>query len=172
MFFSHCLLTWLALSQIKRIHVPSTGLSDHQMPKGSDESWVRKLYDQHLTSKPHPHFRKPRMSNSAFVVLHFADLVSDGGHNSDYSKVGKNCKTNDFWSVICCSGEKPQTTATTSSKPLIIYLLSTRAMNITVLIVHFFLFYQVQYECDGFLDKNRDTVFEELINILKASQVD
>lgn len=31
--------------------------------------------------------------------------------------------------------------------------------------------YQVQYECDGFLDKNRDTVFEELINILRASQV-
>ena len=30
----------------------------------------------------------------------------------------------------------------------------------------------MQYECDGFLDKNRDTVFEELINILKASQVD
>uniref|UniRef100_A0A671WPM1 Methyl-CpG binding domain protein 3b n=1 Tax=Sparus aurata TaxID=8175 RepID=A0A671WPM1_SPAAU len=73
-----------------------------RMPKGSDESWVRKLYDQHLTGKPHPHFRKPRMSNSAFIVLHFADTV--------------------------------------------------------------------QYECDGFLDKNRDTVFEELINILKASQ--
>lgn len=33
-------------------------------------------------------------------------------------------------------------------------------------------FNQVQYECEGFLDKNRDTVFEELINILKASQVD
>lgn len=30
---------------------------------------------------------------------------------------------------------------------------------------------QVQYECDGFLDKNRDTVFEEPINILRASQV-
>ncbi|XP_029285478.1 unconventional myosin-Vb [Cottoperca gobio] len=73
-----------------------------RMPKGSDESWVRKLYDQHLTSKPHPHFQKPRMSNSAFIVLHFADTV--------------------------------------------------------------------QYECDGFLGKNRDTVFEELINILKASQ--
>ncbi|XP_070817988.1 unconventional myosin-Va [Chaetodon trifascialis] len=73
-----------------------------RMPKGSDESWVRKLYDQHLTSKPHPHFRKPRMSNSAFIVLHFADMV--------------------------------------------------------------------QYEGDGFLDKNRDTVFEELINILRASQ--
>ncbi|XP_037626666.1 unconventional myosin-Vb [Sebastes umbrosus] len=73
-----------------------------RMPKGSDESWVQKLYDQHLTSRPHPHFQKPRMSNSAFVVLHFADTV--------------------------------------------------------------------QYECDGFLGKNRDTVFEELINILKASQ--
>uniref|UniRef100_A0A7N6C0R4 Methyl-CpG binding domain protein 3b n=1 Tax=Anabas testudineus TaxID=64144 RepID=A0A7N6C0R4_ANATE len=73
-----------------------------RMPKGSDESWVQKLYDQHLTSKPHPHFQKPRMSNSAFIVLHFADVV--------------------------------------------------------------------KYECDGFLDKNRDTVFEELVNILKASQ--
>ncbi|XP_017262666.1 unconventional myosin-Vb [Kryptolebias marmoratus] len=73
-----------------------------RMPKGSDESWVLKLYDQHLTSKPHPHFRKPRMSNSAFIILHFADTV--------------------------------------------------------------------QYECSGFLDKNRDTVFEELINILRASQ--
>nr|XP_033477195.1 unconventional myosin-Vb [Epinephelus lanceolatus] len=73
-----------------------------RMPKGSDVSWVQKLYDQHLTGKPHPHFQKPRMSNSAFVVLHFADTV--------------------------------------------------------------------QYECDGFLNKNRDTVFEELINILKASQ--
>ncbi|XP_061833885.1 unconventional myosin-Vb isoform X2 [Nerophis lumbriciformis] len=73
-----------------------------RMPKGSDESWVLKLYDQHLTGRAHPHFRKPRMSNSAFVILHFADMV--------------------------------------------------------------------QYECGGFLDKNRDTVFEELINILKASQ--
>uniref|UniRef100_H3CZ56 Methyl-CpG binding domain protein 3b n=1 Tax=Tetraodon nigroviridis TaxID=99883 RepID=H3CZ56_TETNG len=73
-----------------------------RMPKGSDESWVQKLYDQHLTSKAHPHFRKPRMSNSSFIVLHFADTV--------------------------------------------------------------------QYESDGFLDKNRDTVFEELVNILKASQ--
>lgn len=45
------------------------------MPKGSDESWVRKLYDQHLTAKPHPHFCKPRMSNKAFIVQHFADTV-------------------------------------------------------------------------------------------------
>ena len=55
---------------------------DNQMPKGSDESWVRKLYDQHLTSKPHPHFRKPRMSNSAFIVLHFADTVSHGDRHT------------------------------------------------------------------------------------------
>nr|XP_040040268.1 unconventional myosin-Vb [Gasterosteus aculeatus aculeatus] len=73
-----------------------------RMPKGSDESWVLKLYDQHLSSKRHPHFQKPRMSNGAFVILHFADAV--------------------------------------------------------------------QYECDGFLGKNRDTVFEELVNVLKASQ--
>ncbi|XP_061682257.1 unconventional myosin-Vb [Syngnathoides biaculeatus] len=73
-----------------------------RMPKGSDDSWVQKLYDQHLTGRGHPHFRKPRMSNSAFVILHFADTV--------------------------------------------------------------------QYECGSFLDKNRDTVFEELVNVLKASQ--
>ncbi|KAM3875664.1 unconventional myosin-Va [Diretmus argenteus] len=73
-----------------------------RMPKGSDESWARKLYDQHQSSKPHPHFRKPRMSNTAFIILHFADTV--------------------------------------------------------------------QYECGGFLDKNRDTVREEPINILRASQ--
>ncbi|XP_076135384.1 unconventional myosin-Vb [Alosa pseudoharengus] len=71
-----------------------------RMPKGSDESWARKLYDQHATKCAH--FRKPRMSNTAFIILHFADTV--------------------------------------------------------------------QYECDGFLDKNRDTVFEEPINIMKASQ--
>lgn len=63
--------------------VLSSFLCDHQMPKGSDESWVRKLYDQHLTGKPHPHFRKPRMSNSAFIVLHFADTVSDEGQHTD-----------------------------------------------------------------------------------------
>lgn len=30
---------------------------------------------------------------------------------------------------------------------------------------------QVEYQCDGFLEKNRDTVHEEQINILKASKV-
>ncbi|XP_061093823.1 unconventional myosin-Vb [Conger conger] len=73
-----------------------------RMPKGSDESWARKLYDQHQNHSPNPHFSKPRMSNTGFIIRHFADMV--------------------------------------------------------------------QYECDGFLDKNRDTVFEEPINILRASQ--
>ncbi|MBN3323059.1 MYO5B protein, partial [Atractosteus spatula] len=73
-----------------------------RMPKGSDETWARKLYEQHQNQNPNPHFGKPRMSDTAFVILHFAD--------------------------------------------------------------------RVQYECEGFLDKNRDTVFEEPINILKASQ--
>ncbi|XP_023699451.2 unconventional myosin-Vb isoform X1 [Paramormyrops kingsleyae] len=71
-----------------------------RMPKGSDENWARKLYDQHQNHSPH--FGKPRMSNLAFIIFHFADTV--------------------------------------------------------------------RYECDGFLDKNRDTIFEEPINILRASQ--
>uniref|UniRef100_A0A673XPX0 Myosin VA n=1 Tax=Salmo trutta TaxID=8032 RepID=A0A673XPX0_SALTR len=31
---------------------------------------------------------------------------------------------------------------------------------------------QVQYQCDGFLEKNKDTVNEEQINVLKASKLD
>lgn len=30
---------------------------------------------------------------------------------------------------------------------------------------------QVEYQCEGFLEKNRDRVYEEQINILKASRV-
>ncbi|XP_041085865.1 unconventional myosin-Vb isoform X2 [Polyodon spathula] len=71
-----------------------------RMPRGSDESWAQKLYMRHQNQSPH--FSKPRLSNTAFIIVHFAD--------------------------------------------------------------------RVQYECDGFLDKNRDTVFEEPINILKASK--
>ncbi|XP_029469861.1 unconventional myosin-Va-like isoform X2 [Rhinatrema bivittatum] len=44
-----------------------------KMPKGSDQSWVQKLYDRHLRSSRH--FKKPRMSNEAFIVCHFADAV-------------------------------------------------------------------------------------------------
>ena len=69
-----------------------------RMPKGSDKSWVEKLYDKCSKCE---HFQKPRLSQTAFIVKHFAD--------------------------------------------------------------------NVEYECAGFLDKNRDTVNEEQINILKAS---
>ena len=69
--------------------------------KGSDNSWVQKLYDKCSKCE---HFQKPRLSQTAFVVKHFAD--------------------------------------------------------------------NVEYESAGFLDKNRDTVNEEQINILRASAND
>jgi len=72
-----------------------------RVPKGSDKSWVEKLYDK---CKKYEHFSKPRLSQTAFLVRHFAD--------------------------------------------------------------------QVDYECEGFLHKNRDTVMEEQITILKASKND
>ncbi|CAH2296742.1 unconventional myosin-Vb isoform X2 [Pelobates cultripes] len=70
-----------------------------KVPKGTDQNWAQKLYDRHSSSQ---HFKKPRMSNVSFIVVHFAD--------------------------------------------------------------------KVEYQCDGFLEKNRDTVYEEQINILKASK--
>ncbi|XP_023589698.1 unconventional myosin-Vb, partial [Trichechus manatus latirostris] len=71
-----------------------------KVPKGTDQNWAQKLYDRHSSSQ---HFQKPRMSNTSFIVVHFAD--------------------------------------------------------------------KVEYHSDGFLEKNRDTVNEEQINILKASKV-
>ncbi|XP_039176419.1 unconventional myosin-Vb-like isoform X2 [Crotalus tigris] len=70
-----------------------------KVPKGTDENWAQKLYDRHGSSQ---HFQKPRMSNMAFIIVHFAD--------------------------------------------------------------------KVEYYCEGFLEKNRDTVHEEQINILKAGK--
>ena len=45
----------------------------YQMPKGSDDSWAQKLYNTHL--KTCSLFEKPRMSNRAFIIQHFADKV-------------------------------------------------------------------------------------------------
>ncbi|XP_071587359.1 unconventional myosin-Vb-like isoform X1 [Heliangelus exortis] len=70
-----------------------------KVPKGTDQTWAQKLYDRHACSH---HFQKPRMSNTSFIILHFAD--------------------------------------------------------------------KVEYQSEGFLEKNRDTVYEEQINILKASK--
>ncbi|XP_017274196.1 unconventional myosin-Va isoform X9 [Kryptolebias marmoratus] len=44
-----------------------------KMPKGSDDSWAQKLYNTHL--KTCCLFEKPRMSNRAFIIQHFADKV-------------------------------------------------------------------------------------------------
>ncbi|KAK0150594.1 Unconventional myosin-Vb [Merluccius polli] len=71
-----------------------------RVPKGTDENWTQKLYGKHSSSV---HFQKPRMSNTSFIIIHFAD--------------------------------------------------------------------KVEYQCEGFLEKNRDTVYEEQINILKASKM-
>ncbi|XP_049577986.1 unconventional myosin-Va isoform X1 [Syngnathus scovelli] len=71
-----------------------------KMPKGSDSTWCQKMYNNLLKQKAH--FEKPRLSNSAFIVHHFAD--------------------------------------------------------------------QVEYQCDGFLEKNKDTVNEEQICVLQKSK--
>lgn len=43
-----------------------------QMPKGADSSWIQKLYKHHMKKE---HFSKPRLSQTAFIVHHFADDV-------------------------------------------------------------------------------------------------
>ncbi|XP_031755045.1 unconventional myosin-Va isoform X6 [Xenopus tropicalis] len=44
-----------------------------KMPKGSDSTWAQKLYNTHL--KKSALFEKPRLSNVAFIIKHFADKV-------------------------------------------------------------------------------------------------
>ncbi|XP_068168674.1 unconventional myosin-Va-like isoform X2 [Antennarius striatus] len=68
-----------------------------KMPKGSDDTWAQKLYNVLL--RQNAHFDKPRLSNTAFIIHHFAD--------------------------------------------------------------------KVEYQCEGFLEKNKDTVNLEQINVLK-----
>ncbi|CAG0897110.1 unnamed protein product [Darwinula stevensoni] len=43
-----------------------------RMPNGSDKSWVGKLYDE---CQKQQHFIKPKFSNSAFLISHFAGKV-------------------------------------------------------------------------------------------------
>ncbi|XP_013869025.1 unconventional myosin-Va [Austrofundulus limnaeus] len=73
-----------------------------KMPKGCDDTWAQKLYN--TLQKQNAHFDKPRLSNRAFIIHHFAD--------------------------------------------------------------------KVEYQCVGFLEKNKDTVNEEQINVLKKSKFD
>ncbi|XP_068131566.1 unconventional myosin-Va isoform X5 [Hyperolius riggenbachi] len=44
-----------------------------KMPKGTDNTWAQKLYNTQL--KTCPLFEKPRLSNVAFIIKHFADKV-------------------------------------------------------------------------------------------------
>ncbi|XP_037624073.1 unconventional myosin-Vc [Sebastes umbrosus] len=68
-------------------------------PQGTDQSWLQKLFS-YLDANPL--FEKPRLSNEAFVIQHFAD--------------------------------------------------------------------KVEYQCRGFLEKNRDALYEELVDILRVSK--
>ncbi|XP_032153322.1 unconventional myosin-Vc isoform X5 [Sapajus apella] len=70
------------------------------LPHGTDENWLQKLYNNFVNKNPL--FEKPRMSNTSFVIQHFAD--------------------------------------------------------------------KVEYKCEGFLEKNRDTVYDMLVEILRASK--
>ncbi|XP_005184334.1 unconventional myosin-Va isoform X3 [Musca domestica] len=71
-----------------------------RMPKGSDESWARKLVEK---CAKYSHFEKPRFGNTSFSVKHFSDTV--------------------------------------------------------------------EYDVMGFLEKNRDTVSKELVNVLRSSKM-
>lgn len=53
-----------------------------QMPKGSDDTWAQKLYNTLL--KQNAHFDKPRLSNRAFIIHHFADKVLNRPVNHIY----------------------------------------------------------------------------------------
>jgi len=70
-----------------------------RMPKGTDSSWVEKLYSKCTRWK---HFSRPRFGTTAFLIHHFADNVT--------------------------------------------------------------------YQSEGFLEKNRDTVLEDQINVIKNGQ--
>ncbi|XP_073922062.1 unconventional myosin-Vc isoform X2 [Castor canadensis] len=43
------------------------------LPHGTDENWLQKLYNNFINKNPL--FEKPRMSNTSFVIQHFADKV-------------------------------------------------------------------------------------------------
>ncbi|MBZ3872843.1 Unconventional myosin-Vc [Sciurus carolinensis] len=70
------------------------------LPHGTDENWLQKLYNNFVNKNPL--FEKPRMSNTSFIIQHFAD--------------------------------------------------------------------KVEYKCEGFLEKNRDTVYDMLVETLRASK--
>ncbi|KAK9728893.1 Myosin type-2 heavy chain 1 [Basidiobolus ranarum] len=77
---------------------------ESRLPAGTDNSFVNKLYKQYEGSEYSNFFKKPKFSNTAFTICHYA--------------------------------------------------------------------HDVAYEGEGFLDKNKDTISEELSNVLLASEFD
>ncbi|KAF9309713.1 Myosin type-2 heavy chain 1 [Podila horticola] len=75
---------------------------ESRLPSGSDQGWCNKLFTQLGTEKHKQWFTKPRFSNSAFTISHYA--------------------------------------------------------------------HDVTYECEGFLEKNKDTLPDELLNLIKNSE--
>ncbi|KAG0019098.1 Myosin type-2 heavy chain 1 [Podila clonocystis] len=75
---------------------------ESRLPSGSDQGWCNKLFTQLGTEKHKNWFTKPRFSNSAFTISHYA--------------------------------------------------------------------HDVTYECENFLEKNRDTLPDELLNLIKNSE--
>ncbi|XP_075753372.1 unconventional myosin-Vc isoform X2 [Pelodiscus sinensis] len=43
------------------------------LPQGTDENWLQKLYNNYINKNPL--FQKPKMSNTSFIIQHFADKV-------------------------------------------------------------------------------------------------
>ena len=122
------------------------------MPKGSDKSWVDKLYDK---CKKWEHFAKPRLSQTAFLVRHFADQVP-----------APCLLLPTLISFLLSCSVAPLLPYSVS--PFLLCSLSLPSPSPPYLLPR--PLSQVEYECEGFLHKNRDTVMEEQITILKASK--
>ncbi|CAJ0939030.1 unnamed protein product [Ranitomeya imitator] len=54
-----------------------------KMPKGTDSTWAQKLYNTQL--KTCALFEKPRLSNVAFIIKHFADKVTRDSYYTKFS---------------------------------------------------------------------------------------
>ena len=54
------------------VRVSVSWLSIVKLPQGTDQNWLQKLYNY---LQDNPLFEKPRLSNEAFMIQHFADKV-------------------------------------------------------------------------------------------------
>lgn len=70
LFVLFSLIVFLCLLSLLYVHVFAL-----QFPQGTDHSWLQKLF---IYLEVSPLFEKPRLSNEAFVIQHFADKVRCG----------------------------------------------------------------------------------------------